>query len=70
MSDHSQPYAPLTAPLPTRKVAAHVFVSAEMLDEMGPGVDELWRSYRRAREFNRLRHPNPFPRFRPFRWLP
>lgn len=69
--DHDVPYAPV--PAAAFKLAAVIPVSSELwadADVYGGRPDGMWRAYWRRREFNELRHPNPFPRFRPFRWLP
>jgi hypothetical protein len=66
--DHDAPYAP--TPAVAYKLAAVLPVSSVLMADMpysSPG--DLWRAYWRRREFNELRHANPFPRFRPFRWL-
>jgi hypothetical protein len=58
-TDHAVPYAPV--PAVAYKLAAIIPMSSELYEQAAsPG--DLWRAYWRRREFNQLRHANPFPR--------
>lgn len=62
--DHDVPYAPI--PAVAYKLAAVLPVSSELMREWADSPGDLWRAYWRRREFNELRHANPFPRIRLF----